>query len=102
MPEPTMTDTSDLCCERCGGTAFSHFFGSDGRGQRRWQNRCTACGRTSEYVPTQAEIAVQCREIRAQQQMAFLDDDQEKLWRRLHAPEGNTDDFDGDDWPAAA
>jgi hypothetical protein len=98
-----MTETCDLCCERCGETAFHHFFGPDGRGRRRWQNRCAACGRTSEYVPSRAEIESQCRAMRELQQLAVLDDDQEKTWRRLNEPRENDDSpDDDDDCPLAA
>jgi hypothetical protein len=99
-----MTDACDLCCERCGATAFSHFFGADRRGRRCWQNRCAGCGRASEYVPTRSEIASQCRELRAVQPLTPLDDEEEKLWRQLADPGENDDALDGDDddWPAAA
>ncbi len=87
-----MTDTCDLCCDRCGGARFHHFLGPDRRGQRRWQNRCDACGRVSEYVPTRSEIETQCRELRDQQGQAPLDDEQEKLWRRLADPADSHED----------
>src|SRR2546430_2702575 len=90
--------TCDLCCDRCGGTVFSHFFGLDHRGRRRWQNRCHDCGRASEYVPTRSEIEAQCRERRERQAPIALDDEDEKLWRRLGDSESH-DELDGDeDW----
>ena len=68
-----------MSAARCGGTTFSHFFGPDRRGRRCWQNRCEACGRASEYVPTRSEIENQCRELRDPLAPIALDDEQEKL-----------------------
>jgi hypothetical protein len=92
-----MTHTCDLCCDHCGGTAFSHFFGPDRRGQRRWQNRCQDCGRASEYVPTRGEIEDQCRELRGLQTLVALDDEQEKLWRRSMVAHDEDDEGDEND-----
>src|SRR5215813_6670738 len=93
-----MTETCDLCCDRCGGTAFSHFFGLDRRGRRCWQNRCDGCGRASEYVPTRSEIESQCRELRGPLAPLALDDEQEKLWRREASLADVRPDFDDEDW----
>jgi hypothetical protein len=92
-----MTHPCDLCCDRCGAAAFSHFFGPDHRGRRRWQNRCDACGRVSEYVPTRGEIESQCRELRSQQGQLALDDEAERLFRQLVDPAGNGQEMD-EDW----
>ena len=92
-----MTDACDLCCDRCGGVTFCHFFGPDHRGRRRWQNRCEGCGRVSEYVPTRSEIETQCRELRDQQALIALDDEHEKLWRRLADQAESHDQLDGDE-----
>ena len=92
-----MTHACELCCDRCGGTAFSHFFGRDRRGQRRWHNRCEACGRVSDYVPTRSEIENQCRELRDQQGQFALDDEHEKQWRRL-ADAADSHEEAGDRW----
>ncbi len=97
-----MSDACDLCCARCGGTEFSHFFGRDRRGKRRWQNRCDACGAISDFVPTAGEIVSQCHELRVQQGQFALDDEQEKLWRRLADPAEAHDEADDNEWFAAA
>jgi hypothetical protein len=93
-----MTQACDLCCDRCGGTDFHHFQGRDRRRQRRWQNRCDACGRVSDYVPTPSEIESQCQTLRAGQGHVGLDDEQEKRWRRSLPQEEHAED---DDWAAA-
>ncbi len=97
-----MTEACDLCCARCGGATFSHFFGRDRRGRRRWQNRCEACGAISDYVPTHHEIVTQCQELRNQQGQFALDDEQEKHWRRLADPAETHDEADDEEWCAAA
>jgi hypothetical protein len=86
-----ITNALDWCCHRCGGTAVVHFYGRDGSGHQRWQNRCQSCGRISEYLPTQREIEQQCRRLRASQGRLELDDEQEKLQRRLAAPDDDPD-----------
>src|SRR5882724_2167297 len=97
-----MIDTCDLCCDRCGGTAFSHFFGPDRRGRRCWQNRCDGCGRASEYVPTRSEIERQCRELRDPMAPIALDDEHEKLSRRRVDSAERGHDFDEEgDWENA-
>jgi len=90
-----MTESTELSCQSCGGTSFTHFFGLDRRRRRRWQNRCNACGHTSEYVPSPDEIESQCRVLRQQWPVPAVSDEHEKLWRLARAkeePEGSDDD----------
>lgn len=57
----------DLSCERCGASAdqIRHITIKRRGEEPTPKNKCLACGRVSEYMPTAADIRAECQAIRA-------------------------------------
>lgn len=73
-------------CEACGSNVMQHVQAPDPRGGGlAWYNRCLACKRDSEYLPSPAEIAQATARIRAETGRVPVDDQLEQFWREIAA-----------------